>query len=253
MANSKGLSDNKKQHAPKNTHSKQMEDSINSAVKQVLTVAKHNELFTQMERNNMHLIWSKGFSNKALVKFIRQKRPNYPFAPEFLNDLSDREIRPDGGCVFLVSKDVSNTEDMINSNSFFYPVLISEAKRQGTNDIREQNLLKKQATGNAIERLGKNISFVKTAMGAERIVPFVCFGHGCDFADNQLTVLNKLYPFCNFQSLNRTYLDRIDTGGGFYENCVSLYFRELEWSEKEMFDIMYEILSYSVKTFLSTI
>ncbi|MCQ3807647.1 MAG: hypothetical protein KTV16_10300 [Acidimicrobiia bacterium] len=42
----------------------------------------------------------------------------------------------------------------------------------------------KQAKGNAIERLGKNVIGFRTAMMNEAIVPFVCFGSGCDFADD---------------------------------------------------------------------
>lgn len=51
----------------------------------------------------------------------------------------DRKIIPDGGIIWMDGK---------------YPLLMSEIKRQGTNDELEI----KQATGNAIERLGKIIN-----------------------------------------------------------------------------------------------
>jgi type II restriction enzyme len=47
-----------------------------------------------------------------------------------------------------------------------YPVLIAEVKNQGTNDLRAEEGLLKQAKGNAIERLGKNLLGLRTALRA---------------------------------------------------------------------------------------
>ncbi len=82
-------------------------------------------------------------------------------------------MRPDGGILSIVANDEKR-----------YPVLITEVKNQGTNDLRAQEGKTKQAKGNAIERLGKNVIGFRTAMMTESIVPFICFGHGCDFADD---------------------------------------------------------------------
>jgi hypothetical protein len=55
--------------------------------------------------------------------------------------------------------------------------------------LRAQEGLQKQAKGNAIERLGKNVIGFRTALLHESIFPFVCFGGGCDFApDSSLVV-----------------------------------------------------------------
>ena len=45
-----------------------------------------------------------------------------------------------------------------------YPILITEMKNQGTNDLRLKEGKKKQAKGNAIERLGKNVIGFRTAL-----------------------------------------------------------------------------------------
>ena len=55
-------------------------------------------------------------------------------------------IKPDGG--FLYATDKEGNKKLI---------LVAEVKRQGTNDKRLSEGLPKQAKGNAIERLGKNL------------------------------------------------------------------------------------------------
>lgn len=92
---------------------------------------------------------------------------------EFHYHFETSSMRPDGGILSIVANDEKR-----------YPVLITEVKNQGTNDLRAQEGKTKQAKGNAIERLGKNVIGFRTAMMTESIVPFICFGHGCDFADD---------------------------------------------------------------------
>jgi type II restriction enzyme len=87
--------------------------------------------------------------------------------------LDTSAIRPDGGLLFIEGK---------KGDPLTYPILIAEVKNQGTNDLRAQEGLPKQAKGNAIERLGKNVIGLRTALLRESIFPFVCFGYGCDFA-----------------------------------------------------------------------
>ncbi len=66
-----------------------------------------------------------------------------------------------------------------NNKGDRFPILIPEVKNQGTNDLRQQEGLKKQAKGNAIERLGKNVlrdSFVQTTNTAiNEIFSFIPF------------------------------------------------------------------------------
>jgi type II restriction enzyme len=95
-----------------------------------------------------------------------------------------------------------NLYRMDNANTK-YPILVAEVKNQGTNDMRLKEGKPKQAKGIAIERLGKNVIGFGTALLKESIFPFICFGDGCDFAQdpsiiervvtiNMLGILNQI-------------------------------------------------------------
>ena len=84
-------------------------------------------------------------------------------------------------------------------------ILISEVKNQGTNDQRKAEGKKRQAQGNAIERLGKNVIGFRAAMLTEGIMPFVCFGYGCDFA-NDSSILDRVVTMAMFGPLNEIEL-----------------------------------------------
>ena len=85
-----------------------------------------------------------------------------------------------------------------------YPILITEVKNQGTNALRIKEGLKEQARGNAIERLGKNVIGLRTALSSESIFPFVCFGFGCDFS-SLFSILDSVVTIAMFGMLNKTY------------------------------------------------
>lgn len=151
---------------------------------------------------------------------------------EFDYDYIDREIVPDGGVLFLTKKDSGEK----------LPLLFAEIKRQGTNDARQEEGKKRQAVGNAIERLGKNLTGIRAMMNHDKVTPFVCFGWGCDFAPEEKTVLSKVSMLNEFYPLNRTYVFKRD--GSADHNAyapVSMYFREEPWTVEEMTDIMKEI------------
>lgn len=95
-------------------------------------------------------------------------------------------MRPDGGILCLLDGD---------GNEF--PILIAEKKNQGTNDLRISEGKAKQAKGNAIERLGKNVIGFRTALLKESIFPFVCFGDGCDFADDS-SIIDRVVTIAMF-------------------------------------------------------
>jgi hypothetical protein len=48
-----------------------------------------------------------------------------------------------------------------------------------------------------IERLGKNVIGFRTAMLKEDIMPFVCFGYGCDF-EEQSSILDRVVTIAMF-------------------------------------------------------
>ena len=146
-------------------------------------------------------------------------------------------MKPDGGIVFLISLDGGT-----------FPILIAEAKNQGTNDLRKQEGKPLQARGNAIERLGKNVIGFRTAMLPEAILPFVCFGYGDDFNEKS-SILDRVTTIAMFGRLNTTNL--FNTGACSRFNRGSFYFREKIWSDEEMRKIMLDIASRSIQYYFS--
>lgn len=97
-------------------------------------------------------------------------------------------MSPDGGILFVVTKKGKK-----------YPLLITEDKIQGTNDVLFKNGKKKQPTGNAIERAAKNMNLSKTLSGNLSYFPYVLFASGCDFYHTEsismrLVQMNYLIP-----------------------------------------------------------
>ena len=146
-------------------------------------------------------------------------------------------MKPDGGILSIISKDGQST----------HPILIAEKKNQGTNDLRKNEGKKKQAMGNAIERLGKNVIGFRTALLAESIFPFVCFGDGCDFADDS-SIIDRVVTIAMFGHLNKEYVHAL---GGDRFNRGSFYFREKVWTEKEMGQLCYSIAEKAVFYYFS--
>ncbi len=223
------------QHKPKNYLSKGDDKNIYLAANRVMNYL--DERF-DMEKNypNHHLEFDKSIKISDMVAFLKRRGERTEFYA-----LEDRAIVPDGGIIYLVD-DVKHIR---------YPLVIAEVKHQGTNNERLKEGKRKQATGNAIERLGKNLTAIKTYMHYENITPFVCFGHGCDFAPDSKTVLNKVWCLNEFYDINKTYVNKRDNDkehGGFAP--VSMYFREPEWTEDEMFNIMKEIAEYAFRYWL---
>jgi len=141
-------------------------------------------------------------------------------------------MRPDGGILSMQDKDATA-----------FPVLIVEVKNQGTNDLRKAEGKPPQAKGNAIERLGKNVIGFRTAMASEAIVPFVCFGDGCDFAESS-SILDRVVTIAMFGPLNSVHVLNEGEHGRF--NRGSFFFRDRAWTAEEMEKIMYEIAERSV-------
>lgn len=175
--------------------------------------------------NNMYL--------KDIVIRLKKLYPDVDFSYNF--DTSS--MRPDGGILYIVAKDKEK-----------YPILITEMKNQGTNDLRIKEGMKKQAKGNAIERLGKNVIGFRTALLNESIFPFVCFGDGCDFAQDS-SILDRVITISMFGKLNISRIHNEGPNGVF--NRGSFYFREKLWTPNEMAKIMTEIAEKSVFYYFS--
>jgi hypothetical protein len=96
-------------------------------------------------------------------------------------------MKPDGGIIFMV-KDGIRT-----------PLLISEDKVQGTNDTRLIQGLRRQATGNALERAAKNIRMAEMVFAGQDVFSYALFASGCDMhptetISKRLEMMNMGFP-----------------------------------------------------------
>lgn len=176
-------------------------------------------------------------STWLLKDIVSELESSYP-AVAFHYHFESSNIRPDGGILRLKGP---------HGDPLTYPILIAEVKNQGTNDLRAQEGLAKQAQGNAIERLGKNVIGLRTALMRESIFPFVCFGYGCDFAEN-CSILDRVTTIAQFGRLNETHL-HAEEGGKFFRG--SFYFRERRWSADEMAEVMRDIAERAILYYFS--
>lgn len=222
------------QHKPKNIKSKIDDKNIYIAM---LMVKEYLEDRFDGKIDDYNIEFEKNISFKFMIEMIKSK----DLRSEFEYDFNDRKIIPDGGVLFLVSKD----------KKFKKPILISEVKRQGTNKERIKEGKKRQATGNAIERLGKNLIAVRSMMNHENITPFICFGWGDDFNSSEKTVLSKIVVMNEFYPLNKIYVNKKDGDANYNRySPVSMFFREPLWEDYEMFDIMKEIAETSLRYYI---
>lgn len=236
MSQHESLRTRYEQHKPKNQLSKNDDKEVYEAAEMVMNYLE--ERFDMGNKyENYHLEFEKAIKICDMIDFIKKKSVR----SEFYSYDDSRAIYPDGGVIYLVDE-IKNIK---------YPLVIAEVKHQGTNSDRIKEGKEKQATGNAIERLGKNLTAIKTYMHYENITPFVCFGYGCDFAPDSKTVLSKVWCLNEFYDINKIYVNKRDNDrehGGF--SPVSMYFREEPWAIDEMFNIMKEIAEYSFRYWL---
>lgn len=177
--------------------------------------------------------WESQAKLTDIILYLRNQFPDVDFA----DPLNSSSMKPDGGILYMVSKDGRQ-----------FPILIAEKKNQGTNDIRKKEGKKKQAQGNAIERLGKNVIGFRASMIREAIFPFVCFGDGCDFMEGS-SIRDRVITIAMFGKLNKEYVHAQGCGDVF--NRGSFYFREEQWTEQEMFDISFSIATKAVFYYFS--
>ncbi len=203
-----------------NMTSKKQESELALAL--VSVVAKLQDDFA------LHLDHVKEWKLKDVVAQLRELFPDIPFHYYF----NTSAMRPDGGILSLVAKDGRK-----------FPILIVELKNQGTNDIRAAEGKSKQAKGNAIERLGKNVTGFRTGMLSEAIMPFLCFGYGCDFADDS-SILDRVVTINMFGPLNQINVVNQGETGAF--NRGSFFFREEKWTTHEMTTVMHEVAKRSI-------
>lgn len=211
-----------------NATSKKQESDV---IQALFSVERHlNDRFA----DSISITHEKQWYLKDIVSDLRRTYVDAEFHCHF--DTSS--IRPDGGILYIDGRPEDESK---------YPILIAEVKNQGTNDRRVAEGLRRQAKGNAIERLGKNVIGLRVALMRESIFPFVCFGYGCDFEQGS-SILDRVTTVAMFGKLNTTYLYN-EQDGRF--NRGSFYFREQQWSVSEMADVMKDIAERSVMYYFS--
>jgi hypothetical protein len=94
-------------------------------------------------------------------------------------------ISPDGGVFYITLDNIK------------YCFLIIEDKYQGTNDIRFCDNLSKQSTGNAIERVFKNVNASWHLFKNLPVSPYLVFVAGCDFHNSE-SIIHRIGPISNF-------------------------------------------------------
>lgn len=141
-------------------------------------------------------------------------------------------IKPDGGLVW------------VEINKMQRYILVSEQKRQGTND-KGLN----QAKGNAVERLGKNVIGCEVLFGDEKITPLVVFLQGCDFYEPESTIPDRVRTIAKFQPMNqinlyKTQLQKYNWfAGSFFMRGHSRFEKSgtSDWTSEEMVSILTEV------------
>jgi type II restriction enzyme len=103
------------------------------------------------------------------------------------NNMNNQYMKPDGGIIFATI------------NHMEYPIMIVEDKVQGTNDTLHEEGKKRQATGNAVERAGKNIRGAEMIFSEMNIFPYILFASGCDFhhtetISKRIEMMNMGFP-----------------------------------------------------------
>jgi type II restriction enzyme len=240
MSQHDSLRERTEQHKPKNSKSKMDDKDVYKSMSNVMSYLQNKKEFLSYFNDCWTLEFSHEIEIKYMINFIKRKKVRN----EFNYDFMDRSIIPDGGILYLVN---TKTKEK-------FPLVIAEIKRQGTNKERFSEGKAKQATGNAIERLGKNLIGIRAMMNYEKITPFVCFGWGCDFAINTEetgTVRSKVVMMNEFYDLNKINVFKKDGNSDVNSfSPVSMFFREERWSVDEMFDIMKEIAETSIRYYL---
>jgi type II restriction enzyme len=188
----------------------------------------------RLEANfGLQLDHTSGWKLAEIVSSLKADFPDVVFA----DVRDDTSMKPDGGILSVVDREGGK-----------HVILIVEVKNQGTNVERLAEGKPKQAKGNAIERLGKNVIGFRTAMLTESIMPFVCFGYGCDFADDS-SILERVITMAMFGPLNEICVVNLGEAGQF--NRGSFFFREPEWSRHEMADVMYEVANRAIHYYIA--
>ena len=172
---------------------------------------------------------------KVLIIELQEKYPNLTFKlkrrlykkeisknykPKWTPESKQPYIQPDGGILYLIHNGVE------------YPILVGEAKQQGTNDKREEEGKKKQSMGNAIERACKNFLELRCYYKHFDYFPYHIFIAGCDFKTGS-SICDRTDVLTDYEDRNEDYTLHPD-------KIASVWMREETWTPEEIYDRLYK-------------
>ena len=195
------------------------EDALGHEVGMQKSVSKLIPIL-QEEYPSVEFLWKKKITKREISAKVN---PKVPYNPEVEKSF----VSPDGGVLFVKYKGEE------------YPILISEAKKQGTNVIRLDEGLKKQSKGNAIERAFKNIDEFKLYCEDLDYFPYVIFACGCDFESGS-SILDRLDAMTRYEPRNVNYVADLP-------QKVTIYVQDEYFTANEMFDKIYDVAKTSLK------
>lgn len=187
------------------------------------------------EYPSVEFFWKKKITKREIVAKVN---PKVTYNPEVENSF----VSPDGGVVFVKYEGEE------------YPILISEAKKQGTLFFKEDGALrdnltekqvelalsgKDQTRGNAIERAYKNIDEFKLYCESLNYFPYVLFACGKDFESGS-SILDRLDAMTRYEPRNVNYVADLP-------QKVTAYVQDEYFTANEMFDKIYDVAQTSLK------
>jgi type II restriction enzyme len=233
MSNSVQLSRTITENLISNPAAKRQQEIIEQATKQVINTLRRNHLDN---KKIIRISYEKSYLKQDISVMLRKASKRAGNYPSNENSL----IRPDGGFVYAV---INNKKRLI---------LSSEAKKQGTNELRASMDLPCQAQGNAIERAAKNYLEMTHILRFSPLFPYVMFFSGCDFRKGS-SILDRLTSM-NFQMpFNKLYIKKIrmkDFHGYRYESVPSIFVKVQQWGNKAVYDALLEAAKFSIKYYL---
>jgi hypothetical protein len=144
-------------------------------------------------------------------------------------------VQPDGGIIDVKYKNK------------WYPLLISEMKKQGTNNERKKEGKPKQAKGNAIERAAKNIDefrfWCNTVLKLDYF-PYLMLITGCDFVKGS-TIHDRLDTFTNYKPRNENHVLSTDQ-----PQPATIFVQEKLYTKSQVVKILKEFVSITLKHIL---
>lgn len=151
-----------------NKEAKLLENQLSSATARVLTFLK------QKYGNNF--VYEKSLPKELIAQKIVENYVPHSNKPK---------VSPDGGIIYYISDGMK------------YPILISEAKKQGTSLVG--------AKGNAIERAYKNFEEFRIFCDDLNYFPYVIFIYGTDFVDGSY-INDRLDAMTRYLPRNEEYI-----------------------------------------------